>query len=276
MSALLITGADLAGSGRQDLLIEDGVITEVGALRSASGADVLDADGLVALPGLVDLHTHLREPGREDAETIASGSAAAAVGGFTAVLAMANTSPVTDTAEAAERVLDLGRAGGLVDVQPVGRGQQGPGRRGARRARADGPLAGAGQGLLRRRQVRDRLPAHAPRAGVRPRLRGRRLPARPGPAPGRPRCLLPRGRAVGPAGPARVAGHRRGDHRRPRRHAGAAHRLAGAHRPRLHRRQRGGHPLGQAAGHRRHRRGDPAPPGPHHRPASRATTPRSR
>ena len=120
MSALLITGADLAGSGRQDLLIEDGVITEVGALRSASGADVLDADGLVALPGLVDLHTHLREPGREDAETIASGSAAAAVGGFTAVLAMANTSPVTDTAEAAERVLDLGRAAGLVDVQPVG------------------------------------------------------------------------------------------------------------------------------------------------------------
>ena len=72
MSALLITGADLAGRGRQDLRIEDGVISEVGALRSARGADVLDADGLVALPGLVDLHTHLREPGREDAETIAS------------------------------------------------------------------------------------------------------------------------------------------------------------------------------------------------------------
>ena len=74
---------------------------------------MLDADGLVALPGLVDLHVHLREPGREDAETIATGSAAAAAGGFTAVLAMANTSPVTDTAEAAERVLDLGRACGL-------------------------------------------------------------------------------------------------------------------------------------------------------------------
>jgi dihydroorotase len=120
VSALLISGADLAGSVRHDLLIEDGVITEVGVLRSARGADVLDADGLVALPGLVDLHTHLREPGREDAETIASGSAAAAVGGYTAVLAMANTTPVTDTAEAAERVLDLGRAAGLVDVQPVG------------------------------------------------------------------------------------------------------------------------------------------------------------
>ena len=98
MSTLLVTGADLLGQGAQDLLVEDGVITEVGSIRSAKGADVIDADGLVALPGLVDLHTHLREPGREDAETIASGSAAAAVGGFTAILAMANTNPVTDTA----------------------------------------------------------------------------------------------------------------------------------------------------------------------------------
>ena len=68
----------------------------------------------------MDLHTHLREPGREDAETVLTGSKAAALGGFTAVLAMANTSPVTDTAEAAERILDLGRLAGLVDVQPVG------------------------------------------------------------------------------------------------------------------------------------------------------------
>jgi dihydroorotase len=120
MPSLLITGADLLGRGAQDVLVEDGVITEVGSIGSARGADVLDASGLVALPGLVDLHTHLREPGREDAETIASGAAAAAVGGFTAVLAMANTNPVTDTAEAAERILDLGRATGLVDVVPVG------------------------------------------------------------------------------------------------------------------------------------------------------------
>ena len=123
MATLLVTGADLLGTGAQDLLIEDGVITEVGQLGGAKGQrhrDVLAADGLVALPGLVDLHTHLREPGREDAETIASGAAAAAVGGFTAILAMANTSPVTDTAEAAERILDLGRATGLVDVVPVG------------------------------------------------------------------------------------------------------------------------------------------------------------
>jgi dihydroorotase len=120
VSSLLIRGADLVGAGPQDLLVEDGVITEVGSVRGARSVDVLDADGLVALPGLVDLHTHLREPGREDAETIESGSAAAAVGGYTAVLAMANTTPVTDTAEAAERILDLGRAAGLVDVVPVG------------------------------------------------------------------------------------------------------------------------------------------------------------
>jgi len=120
MSSLLVTGADLAGTGARDLLVEDGVITEVGTIRGSRSVDVLDADGLVALPGLVDLHTHLREPGREDAETIESGSAAAAVGGYTAVLAMANTTPVTDTAEAAERILDLGRAAGLVDVVPVG------------------------------------------------------------------------------------------------------------------------------------------------------------
>ncbi len=116
----LIKGADLAGGGRTDLEIADGRITAVGDAASSRDATVIDADGLVALPGLVDLHTHLREPGREDAETIRSGSAAAAAGGFTAVLAMANTNPVTDTAEAAEHVFDLGRDAGLVDVQPIG------------------------------------------------------------------------------------------------------------------------------------------------------------
>ena len=100
----------------------------------------MDADGLTLLPGFVDLHTHLREPGREDAETIASGSRAAAVGGYTAVLAMANTNPVTDTAEAAERILDLGRAAGLVDVVPVGAVTKGLDGRRARRARPDAPL----------------------------------------------------------------------------------------------------------------------------------------
>ena len=117
---ILVKGVDLAGAGRGDLLLADGRIQQVGRLSAPAGAHVVDADGLVALPGLVDLHTHLREPGREDAETVATGSAAAAVGGYTAVLAMANTSPPTDTAEAAERVADLGARAGLVDVQPVG------------------------------------------------------------------------------------------------------------------------------------------------------------
>ncbi|WP_248581454.1 dihydroorotase [Nocardioides sp. InS609-2] len=118
--SLVIKGAALLGGEAADLLVEDGVIREVGSVSAPKDTEILDADGLVALPGLVDLHTHLREPGREDAETVLSGSRAAAVGGFTAILAMANTSPVTDTGEAAERVLDLGRAAGLVDVQPVG------------------------------------------------------------------------------------------------------------------------------------------------------------
>ncbi len=113
---LVITGAAVLGGEARDLYVADGVLVD----EAPAGARTLDAAGLVALPGLVDLHTHLREPGREDAETVLTGSRAAAVGGFTAVLAMANTSPVTDTAEAAERVLDLGRAAGLVHVQPVG------------------------------------------------------------------------------------------------------------------------------------------------------------
>ena len=120
MRDLLITGAKIADGEPADVLIRDGAIAEIGAIESADGIERLDADGLVLLPGFVDLHTHMREPGREDAETIASGSAAAAAGGFTAVLAMANTTPVTDTAEAAELVYDRGRAIGLVDVFPVG------------------------------------------------------------------------------------------------------------------------------------------------------------
>lgn len=118
---LLIRGASLLGERTADVLVADGRIAEIGDAGTLAAADeTIEADGLVLLPGLVDLHTHLREPGREDAETVLTGSRAAAVGGYTAVLAMANTSPVTDTAEAAERVWDLGRQAGLVDVQPVG------------------------------------------------------------------------------------------------------------------------------------------------------------
>ncbi len=119
-NCLLIRGADLAGAGAADLLIEDGLIRDVGTIAAPKGAQVIDAAGLIALPGLVDVHTHLRQPGREDAETIESGSRAAAAGGFTAVLAMANTTPVTDTAIAAEAVWQLGQQTPYADVFPVG------------------------------------------------------------------------------------------------------------------------------------------------------------
>jgi dihydroorotase len=116
----LIKGAKIVGGPPADILVRDGVVADLGRGLSKAGAEVVDADGLVALPGLVDLHTHLREPGREDAETVESGSRAAALGGYTAVCAMANTSPVADTAGVVEQVWRLGREAGLVDVQPVG------------------------------------------------------------------------------------------------------------------------------------------------------------
>src|SRR5204863_7691614 len=95
-------------------------IVAIGEHLAATGAEVVDADGLIALPGLVDLHTHLREPGREDAETVRTGTQAAALGGFTAVHAMANTDPVADTAGVVEQVWRLGQAAGHCDVRPVG------------------------------------------------------------------------------------------------------------------------------------------------------------
>ena len=104
MSEFLIKNARILGGDPTDLLLRDGVVAEIGAGLSADGAEVVDADGLVALPGLVDLHTHLREPGREDAETVETGTLAAALGGFTAVHAMANTEPVADTAGVVEQV----------------------------------------------------------------------------------------------------------------------------------------------------------------------------
>ena len=120
MTSFLIKGAEILGGAPTDLLLADGVIAEIGIGLTATGAEVVDAAGLVALPGLVDLHTHLREPGREDAETVESGTAAAALGGFTAVHAMANTEPVADTAGVVEQVWRLGREAGHCDVYPVG------------------------------------------------------------------------------------------------------------------------------------------------------------
>jgi dihydroorotase len=116
----LIRAARVLGGEPQDIRVEDGIIAEIGTGLDAKQAETIDADGLIALPGLVDLHTHLREPGREDAETVETGTRAAAAGGFTAVHAMANTEPVADTAGVVEQVWRLGREAGHCDVHPVG------------------------------------------------------------------------------------------------------------------------------------------------------------
>src|SRR5215472_7357065 len=126
-SRWVIKGVRPLGGTPADILIDGTVIAAVEpAGRGDAGPEadgsvtVVDADGLIALPGLVDLHAHLREPGREDAETVASGTAAAALGGYTAIHAMANTEPVADTAGVVEQIWRLGREAGNCDVRPVG------------------------------------------------------------------------------------------------------------------------------------------------------------
>ena len=111
-----IRGAALVSGSSTDLFIDGGVYVDA----APKGATVIDAAGLIALPGLVDLHTHLREPGFEASETVLTGSRAAASGGFTAVFAMANTQPVSDTAGVVEQVASLGRRHGYVTVRPIG------------------------------------------------------------------------------------------------------------------------------------------------------------
>ncbi|WP_413802402.1 dihydroorotase [Streptomyces iranensis] len=116
----LLRGAKPLGGEPRDVLIEGERVAAVGTGLDADGATVIDATGQILLPGLVDLHTHLREPGREDSETVLTGTRAAAIGGFTAVHAMANTFPVADTAGVVEQVWRLGRESGYCDVQPIG------------------------------------------------------------------------------------------------------------------------------------------------------------
>ena len=127
MSRVIIrngTVLDATGERRADVAVADGVIVAVGPSLDASfddtGATVLDASGCYVTPGLVDLHVHLREPGKEEAETIETGSRAAALGGFTAVVAMPNTDPAQDSLPTIEFVRAQGRRAGLCEVVPAG------------------------------------------------------------------------------------------------------------------------------------------------------------
>ncbi|MFJ6113433.1 dihydroorotase [Agrococcus sediminis] len=115
----LLTGARVLGGEVRDLAIEGGALVDP-ATVDRDAAETIDASGLVALPGLVDLHTHLRQPGGEQAETVATGVRAAAAGGYTCVFAMANTSPVADTPAVVEQVHRLGLEAGLAAVRPIG------------------------------------------------------------------------------------------------------------------------------------------------------------
>ena len=260
---------------RADLLVADGVIAEVGRIADAAGATVVDADGLIALPGLVDLHTHLREPGYEQSETVLTGTRAAAAGGFTAVFAMANTSPVADTAGVVEQELALGDAAGYVTVQPIGAvtvglkgerlaelGAMADSRASVRVFSDDGFCVS--DPLLMRRALEyvkafdGVIAQHAQE----PRLTA-----------GRPD---ERGRPLGRARPRRLARRRRGVDHRARRAARRARRLPPARLPRLDRRIGRGHPLGEGA-----RRSTSPPRSPRTtccspRSSSRATTRASR
>ena len=127
MSALIIAGGSIVDGSRNgapiraDVVVVDGIVTQIGAsIERPSGAVELDASGCIVGPGLIDLHTHLREPGNEAAETVETGSRAAALGGYTAILAMPNTDPPIDSAAVVNQVLQLGVKAGLVDVHVAG------------------------------------------------------------------------------------------------------------------------------------------------------------
>jgi len=125
MSRLLLKGGRVVDPARKvdavlDVLLADDTVEAVGKRISPRGAQVLDMKGLVVCPGFIDLHAHLREPGREDKETIATGTRAGAAGGFAAVCAMPNTDPVNDHAGITRLILEKAKAEGAVRVYPIG------------------------------------------------------------------------------------------------------------------------------------------------------------
>ena len=122
---MLIKNGTLADGRVCDVLIENGLIQSVAPSLSDSEASIFDATSMIVMSGLVDLHTHLREPGKEDSETVLSGSRAGVKGGYVALSAMANTSPVADNAGVVEQVFRLGKSAGLLDVFPIGAVTQG-------------------------------------------------------------------------------------------------------------------------------------------------------
>ena len=231
--SILISGGtviDPAGERRVDVRIAGGRIAEVGDSLTVGDDDQLfDATGRIVCPGFVDLHTHLREPGREEAETIETGSRAAAKGGYTCVIAMPNTDPTQDSVSVVEFVRRQGEAAGLCDVRPSG--SITIGRKGERLS----PLAelaeagvhlftddgdGVQDPLLMRRgpRVRPRPPSRGARHRARPALRGEA--AHRG-------CRHARGALLLEVRSARLAVARRGAHGPPRHRAGASHRGAG-------------------------------------------------
>ena len=246
----LIKGARLSGRrADRPAAARRQSFAEIGRGLSAPGAEVVDADGLVALPGLVDLHTHLREPGREDAETVETGSRAAALGGYTAVCAMANTSPVADTAGVVEQVWRLGPRGRTGRRAADRRGHRRPGRR----------APGRDSGAMADSAARVRIFSDDGHCVADPRLMRRALEyvkafdgviAQHAEEPRLTAGAQMQRVSLRPAGPDRLAGGGRGGDHRPGCAAGRARRGAAARLPRLDRRQRRDHASGQGAGRR--------------------------
>lgn len=124
MSILIVNARVVNASGESsvacDIRIDNGRIDRMAPQISRNSEQIIDAAGKLVLPGFIDLHVHLREPGREDKETIATGSQAAVKGGFTSIFCMPNTTPAIDTAQVVQYILDQARKVGLVNVYPVG------------------------------------------------------------------------------------------------------------------------------------------------------------